>query len=98
MNNDFEKKSKLFKILLIVLCLFFNILIYLNTEDSLIMYITIGFSLIVIIGFFIYDKIFENYMIEILEKLSDMISTISDLREKEVFTMIDDSMFSKLQH
>ncbi len=98
MNNDFEKKSRIFKILLIILCLFFNIFIFLNTEDSLIMYITIGFSLIVIIGFFIYDRVFENYITEILMKLSDMISTISDLREKEVFTMIDDSMFSKLQH
>ena len=59
MNNDFEKKSRIFKILLIILCLFFNIFIFLNTEDSLIMYITIGFSLIVIIGFFIYDRVFK---------------------------------------
>ena len=49
-------------------------------------------------GFFIYDRVFENYITEILMKLSDMISTISDLRETEVFPMIDDSMFSKLQH
>lgn len=98
MNNDFEKKSRIFKVLLIILCLIFNIFIFLNTADRLIVCITIGFSAIVIIGFFIYDRVFENYITEILMKLSDMISTISDLREKEVFTMIDDSMFSKLQH
>lgn len=37
-------------------------------------------------------------MNDILVKLSDMLSTISDMREEEVFSMIDDSMFSKLQH
>lgn len=98
MNNDFERKSRIFKILLIILCLIFNIFIFLNIDDRFIIFITIGFSLIVIMGFFIYDRVFENYITEILMKLSDMISTISDLREKEVFPMIDDSMFSKLQH
>ena len=54
--------------------------------------------MIVVIGFFIYDKMLQDSITEMLVKLSDMISTISDLREKEVFPMIDDSMFSKLQH
>lgn len=98
MNSKFNKISRLFKILLIALCLFFNIFIFLNTDDKVIIYTAVVFCTIIIIGFFMYDKIFENYMMEILEKLSDMISTISDLREKEVFSMIDDSMFSKLQH
>ncbi len=98
MNNEFSKKSNIFKILLIILCIIFNIFILFKTKAVEIICITLVFSLIVVIGFLIYDKMLQDFITEMLVKLSDMISTISDLREKEVFSMIDDSMFSKLQH
>ena len=54
---------------------------------------------LIILGIFYLQKIvFKNYINDILTKLSDMLATISDMNETEVFSMIDDSIFSKLQH
>ena len=56
-------------------------------------------NLVIILGIFYLQKIvFKNYINDILTKLSDMLATISDMNETEVFSMIDDSIFSKLQH
>ncbi|MGX4601260.1 sensor histidine kinase [Faecalimicrobium sp. JNUCC 81] len=96
--RDFNKYNTFFRIIIITLCIIFNIIILFVSKDLKITYICLGFTVIILLGFYIYEKLFENYMSNILIKLSDMLSTISDMREKEVFSQIDDSLFSKLQY
>lgn len=96
--RDFNKYNTFFRIIITALCVIFNIIILFVSKDLKIIYICIGFTVIILLGFYIYEKLFENYMSNILIKLSDMLSTISDMREKEVFSHIDDSLFSKLQY
>ena len=60
--------------------------------------ITCCFTIIILGIFYLQKIVFKNYINDILTKLSDMLATISDMNETEVFSMIDDSIFSKLQH
>ena len=96
--NDLNKINRLIRWFIIIICITFNIIILFTTKNYKISFIVLVFSVIMIISFYLYEKIFENYMNDILIKLSDMLATISDMRETEVFSMIDDSMFSKLQY
>ncbi|MEW9078857.1 sensor histidine kinase [Terrisporobacter glycolicus] len=98
MDKKFDRKNPAFKICLIIICLIFNMLIGFLSKSFKITLIVLVFNLIIIFMFFIYERMFQNYMKDILIKLSDMLATISDMRETEVFSMIDDSLFSKLQH
>ncbi|WP_018592890.1 sensor histidine kinase [Terrisporobacter glycolicus] len=98
MDKKFDRKNTAFKICLIIICLIFNMLIGFLSKSFKITLIVLVFNLIIIFMFFIYERMFQNYMKDILIKLSDMLATISDMRETEVFSMIDDSLFSKLQH
>jgi len=83
-----------------IACLSFNICIFLWTKDYdiNISIITVAFTLAIFIIFYLQKLFFKKYTNEILVKLSDMLASISDMREEEVFSMIDDSIFSKLQH
>ncbi|MBU5335090.1 sensor histidine kinase [Intestinibacter bartlettii] len=84
----------------ILLCMGFNIIIFIKVKnyDIDIFIITLIFTVIILGTFYLQKIIFKNYMNDILTKLSDMLATISDMKEKEVFSIIDDSIFSKLQH
>ena len=83
-----------------VACLSFNICIFLWTKDYdiNICIITVAFTLAIFIIFYLQKLFFKKYTNGILVKLSDMLASVSDMREEEVFSMIDDSIFSKLQH
>ncbi|MGN1033272.1 MAG: sensor histidine kinase [Intestinibacter sp.] len=83
-----------------IACLSFNICIFLWTKDYNIniSIITVAFTLVIFIIFCLQKLFFKKYTSDILVKLSDMLASISDMREEEVFSMIDDSIFSKLQH
>lgn len=96
--NDLNKINRLIRWFIIIICITFNIIILFITKNYKISSIVLVFSVIMIIAFYLYEKIFENYMNDILIKLSDMLATISDMKEREIFSMIDDSMFSKLQY
>ncbi|MCC3865917.1 HAMP domain-containing histidine kinase [Terrisporobacter petrolearius] len=98
MDKKFNRKNNAFKICLIIFSLIFNVLIGFLSKSFKINLIILVFNLIIIFMFFIYERMFHNYMKDILIKLSDMLATISDMRKTEVFSMIDDSLFSKLQH
>ena len=98
MDKKFDRKNNIFKICLIIICLIFNVLIIFLSKSFEISLTVLIFNLIVISMFFIYERMLHNYMKDILIKLSDMLATISDMREAEVFSMIDDSLLSKLQH
>lgn len=100
MTNKLNKISILLNFVVFIACLSFNICIFQWTKDYNIniSIITIAFTFAIFIIFFLQKLFFKKYTSEILVKLSDMLASISDMREDEVFSMIDDSIFSKLQH
>jgi len=83
-----------------LICIIFNIFIFIKLKDYNIniFIITCCFTIIILGIFYLQKIVFKNYINDILTKLSDMLATISDMNETEVFSMIDDSIFSKLQH
>lgn len=97
MKLKYDVKIIIFKIVIILFCILINGIIYFRTLDFQLTMITITFALAIISSVFIYDKLFKSYMTSILEELSDMISTIADMRSEPVFSTTDDTIFSKLQ-
>ncbi|MBX4267130.1 sensor histidine kinase [Clostridium estertheticum] len=87
----------IYKIGIILFCFLFNTTIYFKTLNIQITIITAIFSLGIISFIFLYDILFKNYMTSILEELSDMLETISHMESEEVFSTMDDTIFSKLQ-
>ena len=103
MSKSIKRLNKidiLLDFVIFIVCLFFNVCIFLWTKDYniKISIVTLVFTVIIFAVFYLQKLFFKKYMGEILVKLSDMLATISDMREEVVFSEIDDSIFSKLQH
>lgn len=98
MKMNFNKADYIINFSYFILCIIFNIFIYMYTRNILICAIACLFCIISLMFIFIYHKFFKRYIEDICFKLSDMLSSIYDLKEKEVFTCLDDSIFSKLQY
>lgn len=107
-NKNYKKDSLknlsnieiILNFIIILICIIFNIFIFIKLKDYNIniFIITCCFTIIILGIFYLQKIVFKNYINDILTKLSDMLATISDMNETEVFSMIDDSIFSKLQH
>lgn len=97
MKMNYNFKILIYKISLIIFCIIFNIVIYFKFKDFELTIISLIFTLGIIIFMFLYDILFENYMKSILENLSDMIESITNINREEVFSTMDDTIFSKLQ-
>lgn len=95
-----DKIYILLNFVIFTICLLFNIYIFKSTKDYNIniSIATLIFTLAIFVILYLQKIFFKKYIDEILVDLSDMLSTISDMREEEIFSMIDDSIFSKLQH
>lgn len=94
---DFKNKKNIFLGIITVVSFIFIGSMYLYTKDKRVLIFSIIFSLFIIEIFILYIKFFNNYMKNIFEQLSDMISTIADMKEVEVFSTLEDNMLSKLQ-
>lgn len=97
MKINYNLKMLIYKTSIILFCFLFDLIIYFKTLNIHITIITAIFSLGIISFIFLYDKLFKNYMTSILEELSDMLETISHMESKEVFSTMEDTIFSKLQ-
>lgn len=97
MRKSFKVINNLFLLGIIFIAIIFNMAIGLLTRDFNVQVLFIVFSILVVILFYCYEKMFYGYMMDILIKLSDMMATITEMKEKEVFEAIDDTIFSKLQ-
>lgn len=82
--------DKIFDFILIIICIIFNALIFILSKDYniKITIITFIFTIAILVLFYLKKRNFTRYMNDILVKLSDMLSTISDMREEEVFSFV----------
>ena len=98
MSVKFDKVNNILTKIIIVSAIIFNVYIYVISESRKVFFATLIFSLFMISSFFIYKIIYKKHMESIFIQLSDMLQTIIDMKDKEVFSTIEDTLFSKLQY
>lgn len=97
MKSNFYKMKNMIQISIILICSVFTTFIAFAVKNLNVTIISTLFSIIIILGFYMYERLFKSYMEEILIKLSDMLAIMADMKDKEIFSMVEDSVFSKLQ-
>lgn len=98
MRIKFDKVNNTLSKIIIVSAIIFNVYIYVISESREVFLATLIFSVFIISSFFIYKIVYKKHMENIFIQLSDMLQTIIDMKEKEVFSTIEDTLFSKLQY
>lgn len=98
MKIKLDKINKILEIISISVTIIFNIYMYIITRSQKLSFIIGMFSVFMIASFYIYKIIYKKYMENVFIQLSDMLSTIIDMKDEEVFSTIEDSLFSKLQY
>lgn len=98
MRYSFDKMNSILKIIYIFIILMMNISVYFIVKDISAIAIVSLCSLVIIILLFIREKLYKNYMEDIFVQLSDMLTTIIDMKDEKVFSTLEDDLFSKLQH
>lgn len=98
MKKKLDKVQFIFKILFISIVILFNLWMLVSIQSLKVSISIFIFSIFVILSYLFHERLNKKYMEEIFIQLSDMLATIIDMREDEVFSTIEDSLFSKLQH
>ena len=98
MKKNFSKLNMTYKLIFIAVTIGFNIWVYLSLKKINISLGLLIFSLFIISMIFIQERLYKNYMEDIFIDLSDMLGTIIDMKNKVVFSTMDDTIFSKLQY
>ncbi|MDD6794653.1 MAG: HAMP domain-containing sensor histidine kinase [Clostridiaceae bacterium] len=98
MKSGMDKLYNILKVCACFIAAIFNIIVYFKYTDTKLSFFILIFSLIMV-GLCYYQQVFfYRYMKYNLEQLSEMLQTISDMQETEIFSTVEDSMFSKLQN
>jgi signal transduction histidine kinase len=97
MKNKLDKINDIFLVGSILIAIIFNIRIYYIAQNIEISNLFTIFSLLMISVLFIYRYNYKKYMENIFIQLSDMLDTIINMQNREVFSTIEDTLFSKLQ-
>lgn len=98
MKIEFNKTTTILKTITIIITICLNIIIFIIGADIRVSIVLLIFSVFIIcIGFF-YDRLYKKYTEDMLINLSDMLDTIINMRDEEIFSVLEDSLFSKLQH
>lgn len=97
MKIKFDKINDIFLVGSILITIIFNIRIYVVAQNIEISILFTIFSLLMILVLFIYRYNYKKYMENIFIQLSDMLDTIINMQNREVFSTIEDTLFSKLQ-
>lgn len=98
MKMCFNKINNIYKFIIILITIILNIWIYLNLKNLNISLLLLIFSMFILVMFFIQERRYENYIKCSLLDLSDMLQTIIEMKDKEIFSTMEDTIFSKLQY
>lgn len=98
MKMCFNKINNIYKFIIILITIILNIWIYLNLKNLNISLLLLVFSMFILVMFFIQERRYENYIKCSLLDLSDMLQTIIEMKDKEIFSTMEDTIFSKLQY
>ncbi|WP_291651494.1 HAMP domain-containing sensor histidine kinase [Clostridium sp.] len=98
MRLNFNKVNIVFRVITLILVISINFYVYIMDVNNKVAIVLLIFSIIIILGMFIYEKLYKSYMEEMFIQLSDMLATIIDMRDEEIFSTTEDTLLSKLQH
>jgi signal transduction histidine kinase len=96
--NKFQKQITYFSILFYAICLVFILYCIYGIKNEDAAKLSICFSIIVIVIFNGLIFSVKKYIISVLEKLTELINTIIDGNEDEIFSVLNDDLLSKLQN
>jgi len=84
-------------VVLLAVCTGFAVYLWVRFQLPAIVWLCIGFTAVIMLLFVLVIGMMHRYMRDLIVQLSDMIAAISDLREEEYFSVLDDKLLSKLQ-
>lgn len=96
--NKIEKQITYFSILLYAICFGFVLYCIYGIKNENIAKLSVCFSIIVIMIFNGIIFSMNKYISSVSEKLTELINTIIDGNEEEVFSVLNDDLLSKLQN
>ncbi len=97
MDIEFNKISKVFRFCVIFLVIALSILVYFLEGNLFISIVIVGISFFIVVEFFLYEKLYKRHMESNFKKLSNMLTSIIDMQEEEIFSTVEDSILGKLQ-
>ena len=97
-ENFINKLNIILKASVIIISIFFVGLILFLTRSVKLTTIVSVFSILIILIMFAYEKIYKMYMQNIFVQLSDMLDTIINMRNENIFSTTEDTVLSKLQY
>ena len=95
--KDFNMKKNLLFFFELVLAVTLCVFVFILSRNWMLTGVCIGITVGFLIIFVLYLRIFDSYLSDVLQKLSEMIESIMQLREEEVFSITEDNLLSKLQ-
>lgn len=97
MDIEFNKISKVFRFCVIFLVIALSILVYFLEGNLFISIVIVGISFFIVVEFFLYEKLYKRHIESNFKKLSNMLTSIIDMQEEEIFSTVEDSILGKLQ-
>lgn len=98
-NEKLIDKLKIaLKIIFIVIIFILIGVVYIFTKNTQLTLIVGVLAIILLLLILLYDKITKIYLENIFVQLSDMLDTIINLKDENIFSTTEDTMLSKLQY
>lgn len=97
-ENFINKINLIFKISIVITTILLVASVHYISRDIKITSIVALFSIIIVILFFVYELIYKAYMKNIFIQLSDLLDTIINMKEENIFSTTEDTLLSKLQY
>ncbi|HDK7176459.1 TPA: HAMP domain-containing histidine kinase [Clostridium botulinum] len=92
-----DLKIALYFSMVVFCCILFDLYAWFKFKNINFMIFTIVFSLLIISLSTMFMYVLKKYMEHVLIQLSDVIESITDMNGKEVFSVLNDDMLSKIQ-
>ncbi|GAE01725.1 two-component system histidine kinase [Clostridium botulinum B str. Osaka05] len=92
-----DLKIALYFSMVVFCCILFDLCAWFKFKNINFMIFTIVFSLLIISLSTMFMYVLKKYMEHVLIQLSDVIESITDMNGKEVFSILNDDMLSKIQ-
>ncbi|APH16649.1 his Kinase A domain protein [Clostridium sporogenes] len=93
----FNFKIALYFFMIVFCCILFDLYAWFKYKNINFMMLIIIFSILMIMLSIMLIYVLKRYMEHILIQLSEVIESITDMNENEVFSVLNDDMLSKLQ-
>lgn len=96
--NHYNLFKQILLFTMTAVCIFFPAAVYLLFKSKQLVLICTGFSVLVLLLFLLSAANSQHYIRQTVLQLSDLLSSITDLKNTPEFSLEEDTLLSKLQH